>query len=221
MEIDIKPWEKKSWGCYGFRCPHLEERYPVVYKPSDVEQLNNYIDILLTDTKEGMDWESAFMKEWKHKVLPLVFHPIEFANLHEEALRADKDYERRHTPPYTCFGDSMCTIDQDTLWGALYSRLEEKITSMRHERAIALEESVRLGTIQKEEVWFEYAFYTSNDVDYFKREALEMRRMKDRKRGDQHIDKNAWTSHGQYNTYQYEKEDHTLLQRAFPWGMGI
>lgn len=53
----------------------------------------------------------------------------------------------------------MCTIEQDQLWGSMFSRLEDKITLMRHERGRELEETVSLGTIKKEDVWFEYAFY--------------------------------------------------------------
>jgi len=218
-QIDPSDMENiKYWGLYGLRYPCLEEKYPVLYKPCDMDQLTAYMNALLVEVKEGTDIDSSFIKEFKQKVLPLVFHPIEFKNLYGAALEADLAYEKRHASP-TCFCDSMCTINRDTLWGALEIRLEEKITSMRHERAFELEQAVLLGTINKEDVWFEYAFYRSNNIYYFRRVALQMRRMKDRKL-DVPKDMNAWTSNGQYNTHRYEHDDHALL-RTFPWGIGL
>lgn len=96
MEEDLS-----YWGVYGGRSPLLEEKFPVTYQLSYINQLNSYIDALLLDTKDGTDRESDFIKDFTHKVLPLVYHPIEFKNIHEAALQADMEYEKRHTPPYT------------------------------------------------------------------------------------------------------------------------
>jgi hypothetical protein len=213
--------EIKDWGYYGIRSLSMEEKYPVPY--SDMITLNEYIDALLVDAKDGTDIVSTVVTELKNKVLPLVFHPVEFKRLHDAALKADLAYKIRHTPPNTCFSDSSCTIDCDYYWGALYSRLKDKITSMRYERALQLENKVDNGIINKEDVWFEYAFYKTDDIHYFKRVALQMRRMKDRQRGsvEHHTDINAWTLEGEYNTYWYETDNRELIQSTFPWGIGL
>lgn len=44
-------------GVYGGRSPLLEEKFPVTYQLSEINQLNSYIDALLLDTKDGTDRE--------------------------------------------------------------------------------------------------------------------------------------------------------------------
>ena len=142
----------------------IREIYPVEYTPDIISKLDAYIDALLVYIKNGSPNPSEMYKQ----LVPLVFHPIEYEKRLAYAMEAQKIYDDIHRSPSHRFCDSICCYDKDEAWYRIDVRLDQKIKSMRQERALLLESQLEKGLFEKRDKWLEYAFYRAEYTWHFR-----------------------------------------------------